>query len=489
MMDTEVIVVGAGPAGLMLAGELGLAGVRALVVERHERRPDQCRGFNLNARSLELLDRRGIAERFLAEGPTVPYWMFGDPSRPLDLTAMETDHPYALGIAQTRVEELLEEWVAELGVPIRRGCEVVGVDDGPDAVTVRTSGGDLRASYVVGCDGARSTVRRLAGIGFPGTAATEYTLLGDVVLSRADDLPFGVTHGENGVVFVIPRPGYVRIVTKDPAEGPVTLEYFQDALEHALGRRVPIGEVRWLTRFGNAARQADRYVAGRVVLAGDAAHIHPPAGAVGVNVALADAVNLGWKLAATVQGRAPDGLLESYHAERHAAGALVLRHTRVQELLGGDDPRLVPLRELFSDLAGMGPVNRYLAELTTGVSTRYGAGEGHPWLGRLAPNLALTVDGSATSVARLLRTGRGVLLDFDTGRSPAPDGGRSPATDAGHSSPWVDAYAARCDEQPDLVALLIRPDGHTAWVATRTGDRPATSLDDALTTWFGDAAG
>ncbi|ALG10475.1 FAD-dependent monooxygenase [Kibdelosporangium phytohabitans] len=463
-----VMVAGAGPAGLMLAGELALAGVAVTVVDRLPQRSPYCRGFTLNARSLELLDRRGILDRFLAAGPTVPYSMFADPRRPLDLTAMDTDHPYVLGIAQTTVEQLLEERLAELGVVVRWGHEVNDFTQADDGVTVRVNGEPERVDYLVGCDGSRSTVRKLAEIGFPGTEATRFGLLADVALADPGELSFGM----HGSVFVIPRPGYVRIVLEEPAppgdrDQPVGLDYFQQVLREALGRRVELREPRWLTRFSDAARQAERYVAGRVILAGDAAHIHPPAGAVGVNVALADAVNLGWKLAATVLGRAPDGLLDSYHEERHPAGAQVLRTTRAQATLGRKDPDLDPLRDLFGELTDLAPVNKHIAELMTGISTRYDPkipGD-HPWLGRLTPNLKLTTDQEQTCVAELLHPARPVLLEL--GDRALPGGVR-----------------AHCPEHPDLEGVLIRPDGHTAWISTTTDPQPEDTLHAAMATWF-----
>lgn len=480
----EVMVAGAGPAGLMLAAELALAGAEVAVVDRLPRRSPYCRGFTLDTRSLELLDRRGIVDRFLAEGPAVPYAMFTDPARPLDLAAMDTDHPYLLGIPQTRVEELLEEWLAELGVTVAWGHEVTGfVQDGDGVeVAIRTGCGEerRRAAYLAGCDGSRSVIRRLAGIGFPGTPATAFGLLADVEPADPSALSFGVNQGEHGTVFVIPRPGYVRIVLDEPVppadrDEPVSLPYFQRVLDGVLGRRVELTEPRWLTRFSDAARQADRYVAGRVVLAGDAAHIHPPAGAVGVNVALADAANLGWKLAATVLGHAPDGLLDTYHRERHEAGARILRNTRAQTLLGRADADLAPIRDLFGELAALPAVGKHLAELVTGVGTRYTPPPpgGHPWLGRLAPNLKLVVDGTPTTVAELLRSARPVFLTSGTRTLPEAAESR------------VDAYRAHCPEHPGLQALLIRPDGHTAWLSTASDPQPDDTLAAALAVWFG----
>ncbi|GAA5195635.1 FAD-dependent monooxygenase [Rugosimonospora acidiphila] len=521
MNDLDVLVVGAGPAGLMLACELGLAGVRASVIEAHPRRLDFCRGFNLNARSLDLLALRGIAEEFLAEGPTVPATTFSGLGRPLDLSTMDTDHRYALGIAQTRVEELLEQRAGELGVPVRRGRRLTGLhqDAGGVTATVRSVGLDesdaaprprpaegaddrLRAGYLVGCDGGRSTVRKLAGIAFPGTTATRYTLLGDVALADPAALPFGPTVTGSGAVFVIPRPGYVRILTAEPEppadrDAPVTLPYLQETVDRALGRHVRLTEPRWLTRFGDAARQAQRYVEGRILLAGDAAHIHPPAGAVGVNVAIDDAMNLGWKLAATVRGWAPHTLLETYHSERHAAGELLLRNTRAQALLGGRDDGWEPVRELFADLAAQPAGTKYLAELVTGVGTRYPMpaldARPHPWLGRMAPNLRLTDGTATTGLAGMLAGGRAVLLDL----ADRPELRAAAA-------PWqprLAVHTARCAEHPELSAMLVRPDGHVAWIdtahvpahgtgASATGGTadPGRALRHALGVWLGEPA-
>ena len=482
---TDVLVVGAGPAGLLLAAELRLAGVGTVVLERTLERPPFCRGFNLNARALDLLSRRGLADRFVAEGWQVPHAAFSGLPVVLGLPGTHTGHPYSLGIPQTRVEEVLEGHARALGADLRRGHTLRALRQDADAVTaiVDTADGDyeIRAAYLAGCDGSRSTVRRQAGIAFPGTAATRYTLLGDVELADPGALPFGVTTGPGGSVFAIPRPGYVRLLTADTQppddkDAPVTLDVLEAAVARALGRNVELREARWLTRFGDAARLAAEYVKGRVLLAGDAAHIHPPAGAIGVNVALDDAFNLGWKLAAKVRGTAPAHLLATYHAERHRAGEHVLANTRAQTLLGNADERLAPLVDLLTRIASHPAGNRAVAETIVGLDTRYDmTGSGHEWLGRLAPNLAVKTAQGRTDVAALLADGRGLLLDLTGADALGPAA-------AGR----VRVVAATCPDQPELRGLLLRPDGHTAWV--QTGDRQ-DGLHQALVHWFGPEVG
>ncbi|HTJ37297.1 MAG TPA: FAD-dependent monooxygenase [Dactylosporangium sp.] len=481
---TEVLIVGAGPAGLLLANELRLAGVDTVLIERHARRPDFCRGFNLNARALDLLARRGLAGELVAEGWQVPHAAFSGLPVTLGLPGAWTDHPYSLGIPQTRVEEVLERHAVERGTDVRRGHELrtlVQEDDGVVA-TVAAGNGEyrIRARYLVGCDGGRSTVRKQVGIAFPGTEARRFSLLGDVELAEPGALAYGVTEGPGGAVLVIPRPGYVRVITADPQppadrDAPFTLEQLQRAVDGALGRHVALHSPRWLTRFGDAARLAAEYLRGRVMLAGDAAHVHPPAGAIGVNVALDDAFNLGWKLAATVRGTAPAHLLGTYHTERHAAGERVLANTRAQVLLGEAGERLAPLLDLLTRVAAHPDGNRAFAETVTGLDTRYDmypAGE-HPWLGRLVPDLALTGAAGPTGVAALQAGGRGLLLDL-----------AGPGALAGAAAPWkdrVDVVDAACPERPQLGAVLVRPDGHAAWVHR---DGPE-GLRLALEHWFG----
>ncbi|WP_328443872.1 FAD-dependent monooxygenase [Amycolatopsis sp. NBC_00438] len=467
-LETDVLVAGAGPAGLLLAAELALAGVGVTVVERYPEKPPFCRGFNLNSRSLDLLARRGLAAGLVAEGHQVPHAPATGLPEPLLLDGTATDHPFSLGIPQTRVEEVLEARALELGAELLRGHELRSFTQDADGVTVNIHNGlTVRARYLVGCDGGRSTVRKHAGIGFPGVDARWFALLGDVEC----ELPYGVSAGPDGrTLFVIPRPGYVRIVVREddpPADKdtPVTLELLRSQVDGVLGRHVELRAPRWLTRFGDAARLAERYREGRVLLAGDAAHIHPPAGAIGVNVALDDAFNLGWKLAATVRGTAPEGLLDTYHAERHAAGEHILANTRAQVALS-EAAAAEPLADLMRRVATHPAGQRALAEIITGLDARYEPA-GHPWLGRLAPDFPLR--GDVTHLAALLHPGRPVLLDLTPERAFAA------------WAPGIDVVAAQSTS--DVGALLLRPDGHVAWLTTGTDD---TGLAEAIHRWVGD---
>jgi len=500
-IDADVAIAGAGPTGLLLAAELALRGVTVVVLERNVVRPDFVRAFNLGPRSLELLDRRGVVDRFLAEGRQVSATSFAGLDTPLDLTCLETDHPYVLGIPQTRTEALLEQHALETGAELRRGHEVAELsqdDEGVDIDVVvaddaPTSAGRrycLRARCLVGCDGGRSVVRKRSGIGFPGTPATRWSLLGDVELEDPATLAYGKHDTTRGSVFVIPRPGYVRIITADPRasvdrDDPVTLEQLSDAVRLVLDREIRLTRPRWLTRFGDAARVAERFRLGRVFLAGDAAHVHPPAGAQGINVGLQDAFNLGWKLAASLHGWAPDGLLDSYHDERHAAAERVLMHTRAQTELGQTGDRIAPVRAILRSLADSAVVRRMLTELVTGFDTRYGVtstGESasrHPLLGRLAPNATLNANGRRTSIAERMRGGQALLVvrgDVSTAAElVAARGDRLEllALDPEDGSDWL----------ATIDAALVRPDGHVAWVSD-VPERGA-SVAGAVRQWLG----
>ncbi|MDA2811510.1 FAD-dependent monooxygenase [Nocardiopsis sp. RSe5-2] len=493
----DVLIIGAGPAGLLLAVELAAEGVDTLVVERDARRPRRSRGFTLNARSLDLLARRGLAAPFLAEGHPAPHAPSVGLPVTADLDGAATDHPFTLGIPQLRVEEILEEHALAHGARLLRGHRLDALRQDADGTTARVTADpdgpdepdgpvEITAAFAVGCDGGRSTVRKQAGIGFPGTPATTWTLLGDVVPADPADLTPGPHTGPGGTVFVLPRPGYVRAMLTDPAppddpRSPVTPGIFAEALEGALGRPVPLADHIWLTRFGDAARLADRYRDGRVLLAGDAAHIHPPAGAIGVNVALEDAHNLGWKLARTVQGTAPDALLDTYEAERRPAAERVLAHTRAQALLNGGDPGLRPLADLLTHLVSRPGGPAALAETLLGLDTRHPMGAddpgAHPWLGRLAPDLDLVAEGRRVRLSELVAGRRALLVALNG--ADAPEGAR----EAG-----VRTVRAHCAAAHGAAALLLRPDGHTAWVRTADG-RETGDLGDAVARWCGKTDG
>ncbi|MFE9424568.1 FAD-dependent monooxygenase [Kitasatospora sp. NPDC006697] len=472
----DVIVVGGGPTGLMVAGELRLAGVGVVVLERLAEPTRESRGQGLHARSVEIMDQRGLLERFRAVSEEFRVGaMFGGMHREWP-EGMDTAHPYGLAVPQPVTEQLLNAYARENGTELRRGCEVVAVSQDADGVTVGLAGGEqLRSRWLVGCDGGRSLVRKQLGIGFPGEPATFETLLGELELTedpekitavmaevRRTQLRFGASPlGGGWYRVVVPADGLAQDRSAQP-----TLEDFRRQLRAVAGTDFGARAPRWLSRFGNATRQAEQYRAGRVLLAGDAAHIHPPTGGQGMNLGLQDAFNLGWKLAAEVNGWAPEGLLDSYHDERHPVGARVLDNTRAQVTLLGTDPGAVALRELFGRLMDFAEVNRYLTGLITAIDVRYDLGEGPDLLGRRLRDLPL----APGRLYELLRTGRGLLLDTTGTLSTAG---------------WADRVDRVTDPAAALgaPAVLLRPDGHVAWIGDDQRD-----LASHLARWFGEPA-
>jgi rifampicin monooxygenase len=476
-VDCDVIVVGGGPTGLMLAAELRLQGVSALVLERDAEPTPYVRALGLHARSVEVMDSRGLLDEFLAHGTKYPLGgHFAGIGKPQP-DGLDTSHPYVLGIPQTTTDRLLAEHAARLGVEIRRGCELVGLSQDEDGATAELAdGSSLRSRYLVGCDGGRSTVRRLLSVPFPGEPSRVDTLLGEmevalppedvaaiVVEVRKTELRFGVGPlGEGLHRVVVPAEG----VAAD-RNAPPTLAEFQRQLQAVAGTDFGVHSPRWLSRFGDATRLAERYRVGRVLLAGDAAHVHPPVGGQGLNLGVQDAFNLGWKLAGEISGWAPEGLLDSYSDERHAVAADVLDNTRAQMHLLSTEPGPQAVRRLLSELMDFDDVTRHLSEKIAGISIRYDLGDGHRLLGRRLRDVQLP----GGRLFELLRNGRGLLLD-STGRLSVQG--------------WADRvdHVVDISEELDVPAALLRPDGHVAWVGQDQQD-----LLGQLPRWFGAAAG
>jgi 2-polyprenyl-6-methoxyphenol hydroxylase-like FAD-dependent oxidoreductase len=487
--ERAVVIAGGGPTGLMLAAELALAGVEVVVLERRPRAElAGSRAGGLHSRTIELMDQRGIADRFLAAGQVHRVAPFAGAM--LEVGDLPSRHPYTLGLWQRHIERILGGWAAEIGVPVHLGQEAVGLAQDDEGVEVELAdGGRLRAAYLVGCDGGRSAVRKAAGIDFPGWEATRSALIAEVEM--ADEPELGVRHGELGISGIGPTEegGPVRVVVTEReltrGEEP-TLDDLRAALVAVYGTDFGAHDPTWISRFTDATRQAATYRAGRILLAGDAAHVHYPAGGQGLQHGVQDAVNLGWKLAQVAKGTSPAALLDTYEAERRPPTAASLRRTMAASALHRGDPRTAALRDTLTELATMDEPRRHLAAQIHGLDIQYDLGEGHPLLGRRMPDLDLATADGPLRTYDLLHRARPALLDLGTPGTP----------DLG---PWADRVQlvqASCAGEWELPllgvvpapsAVMIRPDGHVAWVA-ESGDPDPDGLTDALATWFGPAA-
>jgi len=482
MAEHAVVVAGGGPTGLMLAGELALAGVDVAIVERRAS-PDLVgsRSGGLHSRTIEVLDQRGIADRFLSQGQVAQ--VAGFAWIRLDISDFPTRHNYGLGLWQNHIERILAGWVGELAVPIHRGREVTGFEQDATGVDVELSDGQsLRAEYLVGCDGGRSLIRKAAGIEFPGWDPTTSALIAEVEM--AEEPEWGTRRDAIGVQSLSRlEDGPVRVLVTERHVGHTrepTLRDLSEALIAVYGTDYGIHSPTSISRFTDMTRQAAAYRDSRVLLAGDAAHVHPPVGGQGLNIGVQDAVNLGWKLAQVVKATSPESLLDTYNAERHPVAASVLRNTMAQTALLRSDDRIDALRDTMSELLSMDEPRKRIAAMMSSLDIHYDLGEGHPLLGRRMPDLDLVTPGGTVRAFTLLHDARPVLLNLGApgGLDITPWADRVQLINAKYAGVW---------ELPVLgavtapTAVLIRPDGHVAWV----GDGTDTGLRDALTTWFG----
>ncbi|HSJ65277.1 MAG TPA: FAD-dependent monooxygenase [Gemmatimonadaceae bacterium] len=494
MIEHAVVIAGGGPTGMMLAGELALAGVDVAIVERRANQDlAGSRAGGLHSRTIEVFEQRGIADRFLAKGQVAQ--VAGFAWIPLDIGDFPTRHPYGLGLWQNHIEHILAGWVRELKVPVHYGTEVTGFAQADTGVDVELSDGrSLRADYLVGCDGGRSLIRKAAGIEFPGWDPTTSSLIAEVEMAEEPELGLRrdargvhalgraeyeirdgkVVYGDKGPIRVMVTEEYVG------SSGEPTLRELSAALIAVYGTDYGIHSPTWISRFTDMTRQATTYRDRRVLLAGDAAHVHYPAGGQGLNVGVQDAVNLGWKLAQVVKGTSPERLLNTYHNERHPVAARVLRNTMAQVALLRTDDRTNALREFTSELLGMDEPRKRFGAMMSGLDIRYDLGEGHPLLGRRMPDLELVTANGPLRVFTLLHHARPVLLNFGEPRGfdITPWADRVQSIDAEYGGTWelpvIGAVSAPA-------AVVIRPDGYVAWV----GDHTRAGLADALGTWFG----
>jgi 3-(3-hydroxy-phenyl)propionate hydroxylase len=484
--EHAVVIAGGGPTGLMLAGELALAGVDVVIVERRAgQEVDGSRAGGLHSRTIEVLDQRGIAERFLSEGQKHPF--VGYAGTFLDISDFPTRHNYVLALWQSRIEPILADWVDELGVPIHRRREVVGFTQDGTGVDVELSDErTLRSQYLIGCDGGRSLVRKTAGIDFPGWDPTSSYLIAEVEMNEEPEIGM---RPEGGGIGPINREeggnpyGVVLLEKEIEHTGEPTLQDLRETLVAAYGTDYGVHGPTWISRFTDMCRQAASYREGRVLLAGDAAHVHGPQGGQGLNTGVQDAVNLGWKLAQVVNETSPESLLDTYHVERHPVGARVLQNTMGQVALSRIDERSTALRDTVLELLSMDEPRKSISAMISGLDTHYDLGEGHPLLGRRMPDLDLHSADGPTRVFSLLHDGRPVLLNLGEPSSfdISPWANRVRLVDAKHDGAWELPILG---EVAAPAAVLIRPDGHVAWA----GDLADSGLPDALTTWFGQLA-
>ena len=483
--EHAVVIAGGGPTGLMLAGELTLAGIDVVIVERRASQDlDGSRGGGLHSRTIEVLDQRGIAERFLSSGQVMQVQGFA--LIPLDISDFPTRHNYGLALWQSHFEPILADWVGELGVPILRGCEVVSFAQDDTGVDVELSGDTwLRAEYLVGCDGGRSLIRKAAGIDFAGLDPSTSWMIAEVEMDEEPE--FGFRRDSAGQHALGRRAAGepIRVVlterhlehTGDPSMGEL-----REALVAVYGTDYGLRSANWISRFTDMTRQAASYRHGRVLLAGDAAHVHPPHGGQGLNTGVQDAVNLGWKLAQVVNRTSPESLLDTYHAERHPVGARVLHNTMAAVALSSPDDRHQALRDTMAELLSMDEPRRRIAAMLSGLDIHYDLGEGHPLLGRRMPDLDLHTADGATRVFTLLHDARPVLLNLGEpgGFDISPWANRVRLVDARHDGACELPVLGEIAAPP---AVVIRPDGHVAWA----GDLADPELPQALATWFGAA--
>jgi 3-(3-hydroxy-phenyl)propionate hydroxylase len=496
MTEHAVVIAGAGPTGLMLAGELALAGIDVAIVERRANQAiTGSRAGGLRSRTIEELDQRGIADRFLSEGQIAQVAAFG--SVKLDISDFPTRHPYGLGLWQNHIERILAGWVGELAVPIYREREVMGFTQDDAGVDVHLSSGDsLRAEYLVGCDGGRSVIRKAAGIEFPGSDPTMSSLIAEAEWTEQPELgvhrtalgmyAFGKLEYEirDGEI-IYKDGGAIRAMVPEPqvkTGGEPTLDDLRAALIAMCGTDYGVHNPTSISRFTDMARQAATYRKGRVLLAGDAAHVHSPVGGQGLNTGVQDAVNLGWKLAQVVKRTSPESLLDTYHAERHPVGARVLRNTMAQVALLRTDDRTVALRDTVVELLGMDEPRKRFAAMMSGLGIHYDLGPGHPLLGRRMPDLDVVTGTGPVRVFTLLHDARPVLLNLGEpgGLGISPWADRVRLIEARYEGAW-ELPAIGTVVAPN--AVLIRPDGYVGWV----GDGTELGLVEALTRWLGPA--